>query len=103
VPEIVWLPESLADVERLHKFLKTQSVYAASRAVRLIQGGSDQLLLTPEIGRPMADGTERRELFLAFGKGAYVIRYMLAPPATAVVLRVWHSREDRMSITSPKE
>jgi len=42
----------------------------------------------------MPDETGRRELFMAFGAGAYVLRYM--PEKTGVVvIRVWHSREER--------
>ena len=37
----------------------------------------------------------RREIFAAFGAGAYVIRYRLDEQGRPVVIRVWHSREWR--------
>lgn len=43
----------------------------------------------------MPDETGRRELFIAFGAGAYVIRYIQQDDSTVVVIRIWHSREDR--------
>lgn len=43
----------------------------------------------------MSDDTGRRELFLAFGTGAYVLRYKMDVAGTVVIIRVWHSRENR--------
>ncbi len=44
----------------------------------------------------MADETGRRDLFVAFGAGAYVLRYLLEDKKQAVIIvRVWHSRENR--------
>lgn len=45
----------------------------------------------------MNDGTERRELFLPFGKAGYVLRYMI-DNQTVVIIRAWHSREHRGQI-----
>jgi plasmid stabilization system protein ParE len=63
----------------------------------LILSGANRLATAPEIGRPMGDGTGRRELILPFGKGGYVLRYIVEQPATAVIIRVWHDREGRSS------
>jgi plasmid stabilization system protein ParE len=43
----------------------------------------------------MDDETERREISVPFGAGAYVLRYRLHDE-TIVVIRVWHSREARV-------
>ncbi len=43
----------------------------------------------------MADETGRREWFIVFGSGAYVLRYMLEAGEQVVVIRVWHSLESR--------
>jgi plasmid stabilization system protein ParE len=50
---------------------------------------------SPRLGRPMPDETGRRELFIAFGAGAYVLRYVLEGDDKIVVIRVRHSRESR--------
>lgn len=94
MPEIVWLPEALADVARLRAFLEDKNPSAAARAAQTLRDGAKLLRGFPELGRPMNDDTGRRELFLAFGSGAYVLRYMLDGDAV-VILRVWHSRENR--------
>ncbi len=96
MPRIKWLPDALADVERLHAFLHEKSPDAAARAARVILDGAGLLKSTPEIGRPMDDDTGRRELVLSFGTGAFVLRYMWDRGDTIVIIRVWHSKESRM-------
>ena len=94
MPRLIWLPEALRDIERLHDFLSEKSPRAARNAVLCIQAAARQLEDFPEIGRPMGDRSGRREVFAAFGAGAYVLRYRLAESGP-VVIRVWHSREWR--------
>ncbi len=91
---LVWLPAAKRDIARLHSFLKDKSPKAARNAVRTIRGAARQIQQYAEAGRPMADGTGRRELFVAFGSGGYVLRYIL-DGQDAVIVRVWHSRERR--------
>jgi plasmid stabilization system protein ParE len=95
VPEIKWLPEALADVERLHAFLRDKSPDAAARAAKTILEGANALKSLPEMGRPMDDNTGRRELVLPFGAGAFVLRYMRHTDDEVVIVRVWHSKENR--------
>ena len=92
--KISWLPEALDDIERLYGFLLEKDAPAAERAMRTISSGSDKLEDFPEIGRPMGDGTGRRELIIPFGAGAYILRYRIHRNAV-VIIRVWHSREER--------
>lgn len=97
MPEIKWLPEALVDVRRLHEFVKAQHPEAAARAAEAILDGAELLARAPNLGRPMDDGTERRELFVTFGTGAYVIRYINNKDRIPITIRVWHSRERRTS------
>ena len=92
--KLVWLPESADDVERLFHFLVGKNPSAAGRAMRTILQGADGLLEHPEAGVPLGDGTGRRELYLPFGAGAYVLRYRIHYE-DVVIVRVWHSRESR--------
>jgi plasmid stabilization system protein ParE len=94
VARVIWLPEAVADVERLYVFLKDKDIEAAARAAACVLEGARLLKASHRLGRPMPDETGRRELFVAFGSGAYVLRYMLEPENT-VIIRVWHSKEDR--------
>lgn len=89
-----WLPETWDDIERLFRFLEDKNPAAAKRVIDLIIQGADNLLDTPELGAPMNDNSRRRELYLPFGAGAYVLRYRL-DGENIVIIRVWHSREHR--------
>jgi toxin ParE1/3/4 len=92
--KIVWRERALEDIDRLYNFLSDKNKEAAAKAARVILRGSSLLEESPRLGRPIADGTGRRELFIPFGAGFYVLRYFLASGAV-VIVRVWHEREDR--------
>ena len=92
---LVWLPEAQADIQRLSNVLRERDPRAAERAIRAMQLGAQQLLECPQVGRRMEDETERREVYVPFGAGAYVLRYRMHEE-TIVVIRVWHSREERV-------
>ena len=92
---LVWLPEAQADIQRLYNFLRARDPRAAERAIRAVQLGAQRLLEFPHLGRRMDDETERREISVPFGAGAYVLRYRMHEE-TIVVIRVWHSREERV-------
>ncbi len=92
--KIVWRERALKDIDRLYDFLFEKNQEAAAKAARVILRGSSLLEESPQLGRPMADGTRRRELFIPFGSGFYVLRYFLTSD-TVVIVRVWQGREDR--------
>ena len=60
----------------------------------VLQTGAKRLADFPEIGQPMNDGTDRRELFLPFGTGGYVLRY-ITDMEVIVIIRAWHNKEQR--------
>lgn len=93
--KIDWLPQALDDVQRLYEFLYEQNPEAAKQASISILKGADILSHSPRLGRPMPDETGRREIFVAFGAGAYVIRYKQVNENLDVIIRVWHSKENR--------
>lgn len=88
-----WLPEALDDLERLHTFLLGVSPEAASRAAAAILLGADRLEASPKVGKPIEG--DLREWYVPFGVAAYVLRYRLDSDENPVIVRVWHSREDR--------
>jgi plasmid stabilization system protein ParE len=63
----------------LHEFLLSKNPNAAARAAAAILDGADFLGANPLVGRPMRDETDRREWFVVFGAGAYVLRYVVEP------------------------
>ncbi len=95
MPTIKWLPGALDDLDRLIGFLREKNPDAAARAAQKILEGADLLLDSPRLGRPMPDKTQRRELFIPFASGVYILRYILEQDDTPVILRAWHNREQR--------
>ena len=92
---LVWLPEAQANIQRLYDFLYERDPGTAERAIRALQLGAQRLLEFPHLGRRIDDETERREVRVPFGAGAYVLRYRMHEE-TIVVIRIWHSREERV-------
>lgn len=93
--QVIWLPEALDDILRLRLFLADKNPNAATRAGQTILEAADRLAQFPEIGRPMNDGTPRREMIAPFGAGAYVLRYIYDNDSVFII-RVWHSKESRI-------
>jgi plasmid stabilization system protein ParE len=86
---------AIADVERLHEFLAEKDISAAQRAAGAIDDAVRSLTDFPQRGRPSGIAGVR-ELIVPFGQSAYVVRYAyLAGRDAIVILRIWHSREQR--------
>ncbi len=90
---LIWTPDALRDIARLHRFLATKDRAAAGRAVAAIRGGVRLLTGHPEVGRPVDDmPPEFREWPVAFGAGGYLVLYRL-DGRSVVILAVRHGRE----------
>ncbi len=88
---VVWLPDARDDIRSLVDALADTDTAAALRAIRAIQTAAKRLREHPRLGQPLDDETGRRDLGVAVGPGAYVLRARVHGD-TAVVLRVRHSR-----------
>ncbi|WP_416899503.1 MAG: type II toxin-antitoxin system RelE/ParE family toxin [Minwuia sp.] len=94
--KFVFLPEAVEDIDRLYDFLIEKDAIAAQKAMLAIDEGISLLLDNPYIGVKMG-GQPERQLFVPFGKSAYVLRYRVDEPSdTLAVIRVWHGREARL-------
>ena len=90
---MIWTPAALADVARLHDFLKDRNPLAARRAVRAIREGLGLLADQPQVGRPVENmEPEFREWLISFGGSGYVALYHF-DGEDAVILAVRHQRE----------
>ena len=93
MPQLIWSPAALRDVERLHRFLVVKNPVAARGAVKAIRQGMRILEAQPAAGRPVPDmDPEFREWFINFGGSGYIALYRL-DGSTAIVLAVRHQRE----------
>ena len=93
---LVFLPEADQDIDRLHEFLAAENPLAAQKAMLAIDEGIALLLENPDLGIPLERRKAFRQVFIPFGKSAYVLRYRIDTDADClVVVRVWHGREQR--------
>jgi plasmid stabilization system protein ParE len=88
-----WTTQARSDLTRLYEFLAPTDRQAAARAARSLRAAPALLLRdNPRLGARLRDFAPREvhRLFV----GAYELRYEIQGDAI-IVLRVWHTREDR--------
>lgn len=90
--KLQWTAKAREDLSRLHTFLAKSNAAAAAKAVRAIVAAPERLLEQPRIGETL-EGFEPREV-RRWLIGRYELRYELQEK-TVIVLRIWHTREDR--------
>jgi plasmid stabilization system protein ParE len=90
--ELKWTARALSDLSRLHDFLAPVNPLAAAVAIRSLVTAPTRLLENPRIGMRLEEfGPRDVRRFLV---GRYEIRSEIVG-STIVVLRLWHTREDR--------
>ena len=94
MPRVVVTAGAVRDLERCRQFLLKKDNRAAARAGALIERQFLLLESTPEIGRPVEEQPELRELVIGFGEAGYVALYRYVPDEEAVfVLAFRHQKE----------
>ena len=88
--KLTFSESSIADLERLREFIAKNNPEAAERMSLRLRQLIGNLILHPDIGRPVPELPNVRELVA----GNYVVRYMREED-TVVILRVWHGKEYR--------
>lgn len=93
MPQLIWSPLALLDVQHLYRFLAPKNQDAAKRAVTAIRQGVKVLSLQPGVGRPVEDmDDEFRDWIIDFGDSGYVVRYRLGSQYVTI-LSVRHQKE----------
>lgn len=93
MPQLIWSPPAILDVQRLYNFLATKNIDAAKRAITAIRKGVKIIASQPEIGRPAEDmEPEYREWLINFGDSGYIVLYHY-DGRTAVILAIRHQKE----------
>ena len=89
---LFYTPEAIADLQRLHDFVAEKHPLAARKIAIEIQDAAGRLKAFPRIGLPVSradDPDLLRDLYI----GHYTLRYLLSPPRSIHVLRIWHNKE----------
>ncbi|MBK7356029.1 type II toxin-antitoxin system RelE/ParE family toxin [Propionivibrio sp.] len=93
MPQLIWSPAALRDVQRLYRFLAEKNAEAAKRAAKTIREAVQIIAQQPGIGRPVDDlEHEYREWIIDYGDSGYVALYHY-DSKEAVILAIRHQRE----------
>jgi plasmid stabilization system protein ParE len=93
VPQVIFAPSAIRDLQRLREFLRVKNPVAARRAADAILKALQVLKLQPHIGRLVEHlPDEYREWVIEFGDSGYVARYRF-DGEVITVLAVWHQKE----------
>lgn len=93
MPQVIYAPSAIRDLQRLREFLRPKNPVAAKRAVTTIMKSVQVLELHPQIGKPVEDmPDDYREWTIDFGDSGYVARYRFEGEAV-IILAVRHQKE----------
>ena len=90
--QVIYAPNAIKNLQRLHQFLAGKNPAAAARAIATIRDRMKLLARFPEMGKVDAEHPDFRELFITFGAAGYVTRYRFDGDLV-VVLAIRHMRE----------
>ena len=94
MPRVVITQTARLGLDRCRRFLVARNRQAARRAAQAIARQFALLETQPDIGPPVPELPEMRELVIGFGDSGYVALYRYAPDADAVyVLAFRHQKE----------
>lgn len=94
MPQIIVTEGAAQGLERCRLFLVEKNPQAAMRASQAIEHQFAILETEPEIGRPLDDSPELRELIIPFGDSGYMALYHFDATADSVyVLAFRHQKE----------
>lgn len=75
--EVIWSKKALEDFCKLKSFLRSKNLNAAKKAAQTIKTAVLKLQELPNIGKPVMDPKNYRDLYLHYGQAGYIIRYRL--------------------------
>ena len=94
MPRVIVTKGAADGLERCRLFLVDKNPLAARRAGQVIENQFILLETTPDIGRPLEDLPDFRELVIAFGESGYVALYRHELEAdTVYILAFRHQKE----------
>ncbi|RXV59164.1 plasmid stabilization protein [Roseovarius sp. A46] len=93
MPQVIFAPAAIRDLQRLRGFLRPKNADAARRAGEAIRQGVKILGAHPRLGRMVDDlPQEFREWLIDFGDSGYIVRYRI-DEETVTILAIRHQKE----------
>lgn len=93
MPRVIITEGAAIGLENCRQFLSEMNPQAAKRAGQAIGRQFVQLETNPEIGRPLEDFPELRELIIEFGDSGYVALYRFERKADTVYVLVFRHQK----------
>jgi len=90
--QLVWLDSAVDDLVRLREFIVKENPSAAIRAAQALKEAAQRLIEYPNVGKPVEDLLEFRDLPIRFGAAGYVMRYRVNLD-TIYIVYIKHYRE----------
>ena len=92
--KIEWSTGALADLDRFEEFLRGQYPHLAPIVAKAITDAARVLEEHPKLGQSIAGRVEYRQMVLRVLNARYIFQYRY-DGVRLVILRVFHSREQR--------
>lgn len=89
---LIWLDSAVNDIVRLREFIAEQNPNAAKKAAQTIKKAVNKLIEFPNIGKPVEDLPDYRDLHIKFGAAGYILRYRIYKNDLYIV-HIRHYRE----------
>lgn len=100
--ELVWLDRAVNDIVRLRQFIEPHNPNAAEKAAKTIKNAAKRLRAHPNIGKPIEDLPDYRDLGIRFGASGYIMRYRVFEKVIYVV-HIRHYRESGFKTPSAED
>jgi len=94
MPRLIVTEGATTGLERCRQLLNEKNPLAMTRAAQVIGHHFSQLESNPEIGRPLHDLPELRELIIPFGDSGYVALYRFEKNDDAVYLLAFRHQKE---------
>ncbi|MDD2724338.1 MAG: type II toxin-antitoxin system RelE/ParE family toxin [Methylovulum sp.] len=92
--QVILTEKASSDIFRLYLFLLAKNEPSAKRAVQTIKSAFNLLAQHPELGRPVENEPELKELLIDFGNSGYTALYHFEQNTDQVIiLAIRHQRE----------
>ena len=94
--KLVYSPEAVVDLRRLHDFVAEQNPLASRRLAKAVRDGVRRLKQFPRTGRRVRQSADvwAPEEIRDWVTGTYIARYLLLDD-TIIILRVWNQKENQ--------
>lgn len=98
MPQIIVTAKATRDLKKIREYLLQFNAETAQKAAATILEAANLILNHPQIGKPVEDMPEYRDIIRPFGSGAYTVRYRLDFDKI-IIVSIKHSKEKALYLS----